>query len=463
MWMKRSVALGMLALVAACARTPEVAVDAGMEARGGQTPTMSAVSSAPLDVSATGVQAAEQLTRWYEQTRRDCGGATAPAYLCSGVMMRGTQSGQSWLPWDPSPPSVASGGVSFAWIRTDMSFSTLPLDYNNGYIFYPAQETPAGKNSTIQVLCSFPFDAWTDSRNQQGCGISPEYPTQSRACNEQGIDTAAKWITHFNSAPNKYKAQCGWNLRQGQPATADRFFQTISAKQLLSGFHRTANNELRLATWATGSGAQLPIQSFFYIAGSQGLVGAQDDQRRYYQHYNQVVPVIQLTMAANANGKANFVYRQADQVIGDEGRPGTQIDFESVALQEGQTELRLAQARIWVHPIEWTREVRLAVRDEKRPSNGISGHYLYVRKNTGKNLIQLIIEPTQPVSRIVMDMDSPEGQPINEGTVYYTDGTDRHFSPRFPGLDLTAPAGKRIKAIGLDDYERRIDNIRFYD
>ncbi|WP_412461237.1 hypothetical protein ACK2SD_02075 [Pseudomonas sp. SC11] len=461
MWMKRSVALGILALVAACARTPEVAVDAGMEARGGQTPTMSSVSSAPLDVSATGVQAAEQLTRWYEQTRRDCGGATAPAYLCSGVMMRGTQSGQSWLPWDPSPPSVASGGVSFAWIRTDMSFSTLPLDYNNGYIFYPAQETPAGKNSTIQVLCSFPFDAWTDSRNQQSCGISPEYPTQSRACNEQGIDTAAKWITHFNSAPNKYKAQCGWNLRQGQPATADRFFQTISAKQLLSGFHRTANNELRLATWATGSGAQLPIQSFFYIAGSQGLVSAQDDQRRYFQSYQQIVPVIQLTLPASAGAKAAFVYRESDQAVGG-GESSRFIDFENVAFQEGRTEISLPQARFYFSANGGNS--KLAIRSAGTPSNGITGRFLHMTKNTANFSAELIIMPVTPASRIVLDVDNPSVyRPYNHSSVLYTDGTGHGINFPFPGFDFSAPAGKKIKYIEFQDFERRIDNIRFYD
>lgn len=60
------------------------------------------------------------------------------------------------MPWDPSPDSLDSGGMSFAWIRTDTNFKELPLNYNNDFIFYPVFDTPAGMNDDIAVVCAFP-------------------------------------------------------------------------------------------------------------------------------------------------------------------------------------------------------------------------------------------------------------------------------------------------------------------
>lgn len=325
-------ALAVFFLLAACApltERPETPVSAP------------AIRSAEHDLRVKGPAAADQLRGWYNQTAANCGTATRPAFLCSGVMLRGTISRQSYLPWDPSPGSITSGGVSFAWVRTDTNFKELPLNYNNGFIFYPVLNTPIGKNSDIEVMCTFPFDAWTDVRNQQGCGTNTDYPSQSRPCTDQGINTGQQWITHFNAAPDKYKAQCGWNVREGQPNSADRFYQSIDGRSRITSSHWNGNNELRLATWATGSGAQLPIQSFFYVAGTAGLASAQDDQRRYFQNYNQVVPVIQLTLAADKTKKAAFAYNQADQVIGEPPPDEQRITFSDVPLQSDQSLIKV--------------------------------------------------------------------------------------------------------------------------
>lgn len=426
-------------------------------------PAQQPAAQAAQGLRSNGPDAAAQLTQWYNQTRTNCGTRGRPAFLCSGVMFRGTLSRQSYLPWDPSPGSVTSGGVSFSWIRTDTNFTKLPLHYTNGYIFYPMLLTPAGKNADIQVLCSFPFDGWTDVRQQQGCGAAAGYVSESRPCNEQGINTAEQWLAHYNRISHKYKSQCGWNVRIGQPDSANRFYQSIRAKGLLSREQWTGNNELRLATWKTGTGAQLPIQSFFYIKGTTGLASAQDDQRRYYQHYRQVIPIVEMSLAANKNSRAHFVYRQTDQVVNHREAPTQTIDFETVALQEGATELVLAQARIYVHPADWSRTAKLTVATTDSRSNGISGRYLSIGKSAGKDLIQVVIRPIKPVRRIVMDVVSPTAQPINSSAVSYTDGTGEWIFPRFPGFDWTAPVGKTIKYIQLNDHDQRIDNIRFYE
>ncbi|MEN8638742.1 hypothetical protein [Pseudomonas sichuanensis] len=455
------VALLSLLLLAACAplvEKPPAPVPPFSVEQASPTP------SAAQNLRLKGPAAAEQLRGWYNQTADNCGTATRPSFLCSGVMLRGTVSRQSYFPWDPSDGSVKSGGVSFAWIRTDTNFRDLPLGYNNGYIFYPVLDTPDGKNSDIEVMCSFPFDGWTDIRNQQGCGTNTEYPTSSRPCSDQNINTGQQWITHFNAAPDKYKAQCGWNVRQGQPNTADRFKQSIVGRSLITSANWYGNNELRLATWQPGTGAQLPIQSFFYVAGTAGLASAQDDQRRYYQAYNQVVPVIQLTFASNKNEKASFIYNESDQVVGGEEGPVpiALIDFENVPLQENVKEFSVPSGRF----VAKSPAGVITVNNRVPPLNNISGHHLYLRSDYFGGAI---FTPNSPVGGV--SFDYWYGTVSTPFTVYieYVDGCGFNVpieSAKFIGrASFMAPPGKKIKSIYfmLAPPSSAVDNITLYE
>jgi hypothetical protein len=55
-------------------------------------------------------QAAEQphtasdMSHLYRDTPKDCGGATRPAFLCSGIILRVTRPGD-YHAWEPSPAS----------------------------------------------------------------------------------------------------------------------------------------------------------------------------------------------------------------------------------------------------------------------------------------------------------------------------------------------------------------------
>ncbi|MFQ6573641.1 hypothetical protein [Pseudomonas sp. UM16] len=460
--MKRYLFVWLALLLAACTAVPEK--DDATVLAPTTVERVTGVTATVPDTTLKGQNAAVQLTNWYNRTEANCGTAARPAFLCSGVMLRGTVSMQSYLPWDPSPGSVTSGGVSFAWIRTDTNFKQLPLNYNNGYTFYPVLDTPAGKNSDIAVLCSFPFDGWTDVRPQQGCGASPDFPTESRPCNDQGVNTAQQWLNHFNRASNKYLGQCGWNVREGQANTADRFYQSMLSRNLLTGTHWNSNNELRLATWRTGTGAALPIQSFFYVANTAGLAAAQDDQRRYYQNYQQVVPVIRLTFAADKNQKAKFEFRADDQVIGD--IPGDKIDFESVPLQEGKREIVLpgANARFYVWGVPED-EPFLAVRDRTPAQRNISGHYLYTGHQFSSPIESFIFEPSAPVSEISFDLEFVQRiEPGSAGEAYLTDGTEIRvdFQNRWYGhVNYVAPQGKKITRVRIHNPPSgtAVDNI----
>ncbi|WP_159082924.1 hypothetical protein [Burkholderia mayonis] len=254
------------------------------------------------------------LRQWYNTSVSDCGTPGRPAFLCSGVMIRGTDSGNpAFLPWDPSPGSITRGGISFSWLRTDNNYSG--SGFHSGLIFYPVYFTPNGKSDSIGVLCVFPVNGVTASRpTEQGCGPSTTYPAQSVPCDRQGVLTADQWISHFNRGNGSQAYQCGWSTREGGQDTANHFFQNILSRDKLTQAQWAGHNELVLATWPAGSGKTLPIYAFYYLYGDTvGLNNARDDQRRYNSLYGQMIPVVRVQLPINKNGRVAFSYSDSDQ------------------------------------------------------------------------------------------------------------------------------------------------------
>jgi hypothetical protein len=375
-------------------------------------------------------------------------------------MIRATETNPQFLPWDPSPASETSGGVSFSWLRKDNGFSNMVYNYNNGLIFYPSFDTPPDKNDDIKILCTFPHDGATNDRPQQGCGATPSFPTTSKPCNEQGINAAQLWITKFNAAQNKYHDQCGWNVREGQSDSANRFYQSILARGLMQPANWAVQNELRLATWLKGSGATLPIQSFFYLAGSTGLNNARNDQNRYYQNYKQFVPIIRVTLPASKGGAASFVYNE-----GDQGILPKLITFENVALATGLTQLVLPEAKLEAIPEAGSETVdhHFSIRES---STILDGHYLELTED----FKEVQVTPSVPTHSVSYDiaMYNPEyngehGAYVRalysdgQGFAYYHPVSVNHYT-------FTAPQGKIITKITFhpeNSYTIGVDNIKF--
>lgn len=268
--------------------------------------------------SSTGEQALRQVITWYNNTTNNCGSAVRPAFLCSGIMLRAVETNPDFLPWDPAPSAIANGGISFSWLRADNNFSSLVYTYENGYIFYPALQAPASKSSDIPYLCAFPMDADSFSRDSNGCGASTAYPQESRPCNQIGITTANQWINLFNTpGANRYRIQCGWDVRQGQPDTARRFTENIASRNLINNNFWGIQNEMRVKTWAQGLGKTLPLHSFFYIRNNAAaLDNARYDQRRFYNLYNEVLPIIEIAIPRNRSENAFFRFIERSQEIG---------------------------------------------------------------------------------------------------------------------------------------------------
>lgn len=252
----------------------------------------------------------------YNDTRRDCGSASMPAFLCSGVLFRGTNESSAYHSWNPVP---GRSGVSFSYLRKDANFDHLAVGTDNGFIVYPILAAPAGKDH-LQVLCSFPIDGYTWIRAQPGCGESTQYPGVSQRCQTQGITTAAQWKTHFDKGlasvgqVNIYGYVCAFDVRDSMNNLgAGSFYQSLQAMHSVPSSLQHHYNEIVVQAWAQNIPNRLPIQAFFYTAAS-GLKGARHDQWDFFGSTGGAfIPIIHMTLPASVTGSATFTYNAADQ------------------------------------------------------------------------------------------------------------------------------------------------------
>lgn len=98
--------------------------------------TLPAVFIATPVSAGEGTDVAWLMNYYYSRTLEDCGEGR-PLDQCSGLRIRGTDSMQAFEPWDPSPSSVKSGGVSMSVLRKDMKYEDLGLKKSNGFVLKP--------------------------------------------------------------------------------------------------------------------------------------------------------------------------------------------------------------------------------------------------------------------------------------------------------------------------------------
>lgn len=264
-----------------------------------------------------GYAVAAALKTAYLDKRQDCGSPSAPAFLCSGVLFRGTNESFSFHSWNPVPGRI---GVAFSYLRQDANFSHLAVGTDNGFIFFPIFNAPPEKLH-IEVLCSFPIDGNTWTRSQPGCGATSHFPVESQRCQSQGITTATQWKTLFDSLPLEYDREkwvysyiCGFDVsdpmnQQG----ASSFYQSLRAMHLVPSTITHHYNELILRAWAQDIPTLLPIQAFFYTLSS-GLAGARHDQWDFFNNADKAfIPIIRINLPSDVTGEATFTYNPNDQ------------------------------------------------------------------------------------------------------------------------------------------------------
>lgn len=278
-----------------------------------QSPTIqSPAVQSPTTYESYGRQVARHLKERYESTAENCEGPSRPSFLCNGVMVRGTASNPDFHVWENSPTSIAKGGVSVSYLRADSKFNKLAYGYNNGYfmtayLFVKEKLHP-------EVLCFFPIDAATVNRADKGCGANSAF-AGSGPCHLEGVTTAAQWWTRYNSHPNnRHNYQCGFDVRDDRNTLAGPAFAAgVKAMGLMGGESFQTQNEFRLATWGNGLGKQLPLEAFFYLEGSAGLLSAQHNQRDLKNTDGILIPIISLRLPATQGAAATFYYFDEDQ------------------------------------------------------------------------------------------------------------------------------------------------------
>lgn len=276
----------------------------------------------------SGQQTADYMNSNYNKIVENCGSSTRPAFLCSGILFRATNPDTGYNSWDPSPASISSGGVSFSYLRKDAKFDKLAYGYLNGFVFYPYSFAPEGKDTNIDVICTFPIDADTVNRADNGCGSHKSYPSQSGACQSQGITSADGWFTHYNSSSiNRHQNQCGFTTSENSAFSGtSAFYQALLAMSKIPSESLHEQNEMRLATWNTFAQdypENLPIEAFFYIYKQnrtrtpieKGLEGAQNDQQTYFNTTGIWIPIIRMSLPIDSSQDANFSYSIADQKV----------------------------------------------------------------------------------------------------------------------------------------------------
>lgn len=253
------------------------------------------------------------LMREYRSTPKDCGGSPLrPAFMCSGLMIRGTMPSDQYHSWNPSPNSIKSGGTSFSYMRADIKFGKLAYGYKSGFILYPQSKTPKSM-TTLRVLCMFPIDGDTDRRNNAGCGTHQFFPKDSKECGKQGITRSNSWLSHYTrTRGNRRQHTCAFDLYQ-RATSAEMFAQSLISQIRLGNEGFATQNELRISTWAQDIGPILPIQAFFYVEG--GLDGARHDQIDFYNDTGRIVPIVKMILPKDRSQQAQFTYAGNDQAV----------------------------------------------------------------------------------------------------------------------------------------------------
>ncbi|MDF4024340.1 hypothetical protein P3W24_05100 [Luteibacter sp. PPL201] len=291
-----------------------LAVSLGCSAMG--SPAMRGAHDAEGESVARGIQA-----RYDDESTVGCNGSpTAPAFLCSGVILRSTAyplpGGHAWDPKGASNPKP--GGISFSWMRRDAQFNKVAHGYAQGFILVPVLKYGGRPFRNMEVMCAYPIDAASDLRAKAGCGAHRSYPSDSGPCQAQGITTANAWVNHYFKVSGEYKRhdhQCGFTMTSGTPNATAVFLQALIAMREIKDESFRNQNELVIQEWSFGEDARLPIEAFFYISGQDGPLGAMSYQQDLYKTTGRWVPVVRLTLASSPGERATFSFRSMDQSV----------------------------------------------------------------------------------------------------------------------------------------------------
>ncbi|WP_426109277.1 hypothetical protein [Pseudomonas sp. TWR1-1-4] len=264
------------------------------------------VDSGVTKTKISGLLTAQRLNERYNSVTEECPPFyPGTAYLCSGVLLRTTDTSK---PWNPVP---AEKGVAFSFLRRDSKYGTL-YSGNNGIIFYSRQDAPRDKIH-ISISCFFPRDAASSVRENDGCGQSAGIPT-SAECRSLGVITADQWIAHYNKY-GSYSDMCGFDVRDvlGEHARTD-FMTVLKAQALIK--QPWEYNEILMPQWSQDIGGVLPLQAFFYLKDNDaGKKKARENQITFETETGIALPIVSLSLPSTPQEDASFSFDRNDQAI----------------------------------------------------------------------------------------------------------------------------------------------------
>lgn len=260
-----------------------------------------------------GWQVAQRLNERYANLTAECAGAKAAVY-CSGVLARAISYSVNYKAWNPNLGGTQPGSVSFSFLRGDVVTLAMYLKKAQGVIFSDPQYSEAEGLTPLDPLCIYMNDGATDLRANLGCGKHPYY-ADSQSCASQGITTLEKFKAHYFAVTGpEYQRyhQCSLDI-----APEAVMLALNARREFFSGDGYTGNpyNEVLIAAWPMNIPSQLPLDGFYYVAGStaaEGLRQAKEIQKDFWRStQGQIKPVVKLDLTATAGGW--FTYVRGDQ------------------------------------------------------------------------------------------------------------------------------------------------------
>lgn len=271
--------------------------------------------------------------RYADSTTRCYGGSpTAPAFLCSGILLRAAKYSDNYHSWIPNPETAAYG-VAFSWVRHDADmWATHPTA--SGFIVYPRQYSdPIGLNP-LSVRCVFVHDAWTAGPDR--CTWHQNQSGQFSwiaLCQDlvPPVLTGEAWVARLSPRARAAAAtpeqptrpsfdddenQCAFAVDSRRDQTAAAWMAFIRARELLHTRHR---NEVIVDDWTAADEKRMPVEAFYYGTikadpdEADPLTEAQKNQVLFLQVTDRWVPVIRWQM--NRQGQQYFFFRPEDQAI----------------------------------------------------------------------------------------------------------------------------------------------------
>lgn len=162
------------------------------------------------------------------------------------------------------------------------------------------------------MYCAFPNDAWTDFRDDQGCGDNERTSsTQEPVCQamQPPINDAKAWVVLFKKYQRDKQQnlrQCGFDMRGRSAKDNDNrtvaFEQFIKARQVINSREFQTQTELRLGNPKTD---ELPILAFFY-SEPRGLEDAKKNVADYKAKAGKERNIVKIDFPKTPNGKARF-------------------------------------------------------------------------------------------------------------------------------------------------------------